>query len=73
MKGNLIWMHAKCPICKRDYIYPAGDDKPSTCGNFECIRKYLIRKEKGVMPIAERVVGKEKVGITGNTVKNKGG
>lgn len=45
---DLEWEYARCPICGLDYPYVKGSYKPKTCGNFDCVHKFLhpeIRKE----------------------------
>lgn len=34
------WLKVRCP-CGREYEYPEGGYQPKTCGQFECVQKYL--------------------------------
>lgn len=42
-KLEVVWLKANCPMCGRTYEYPEESSgyKPKTCGNFECVQKYL--------------------------------
>lgn len=38
---EIIWLKARCPICKDTYEYPEGGYKLPTCNRFECLHAYL--------------------------------
>jgi len=62
---EVIWLKARCPICRKEYEY-TPDYKPSTCGDFDCLHKFLhpeLRKEVTVY--------KDNRGRQGTKVKNK--
>ena len=42
--GKLKWLEARCPICGRRYRY-LPNYKPSTCSNYDCVHKWIHRKE----------------------------
>jgi len=39
----LNWLKAVCPVCSKEYGYFAcsPDEKPKTCGRFECLYAYI--------------------------------
>jgi len=55
MTKRLEWEEARCPVCGIRYEYIKGGYKPSTCGKFDCLYKYLHspqfkeQREKGVI------------------------
>ena len=40
MTISIKWLKAKCPICEQEYEH-TEDYKPKTCGDWDCIHKYL--------------------------------
>jgi len=40
-KLELKWIETTCPVCHRKYKYLEGGYKPSTCGEWECLHKWL--------------------------------
>jgi len=40
-KRKIEWLKAICPYCRRKYDYPKDGYKPSTCGDYNCVRKHL--------------------------------
>jgi endogenous inhibitor of DNA gyrase (YacG/DUF329 family) len=39
------WLKATCPVCGKEYEY-RSDFKPSTCGQFECLKEAF---KKGIL------------------------
>ena len=42
---KIVLIKAKCLVCGKEYDYPEGGYNPSTCGNFDCLFKYLHRPQ----------------------------
>jgi len=36
---KIEWKKASCPVCGKQYEYLREDEKPKTCGKFNCIQK----------------------------------
>jgi hypothetical protein len=45
--SKIEWAKARCPICGREYEYPANGYKPPTCSQYECVHKYLHPELRG--------------------------
>ena len=39
MRSRLHWKKATCQVCGSTYEYLREDQKPKTCGRFDCLRK----------------------------------
>ena len=39
-RQQVNWLKARC-ACGREYEYPENGYEPKTCGNFECVQRYL--------------------------------
>jgi len=35
------WKTAKCPVCEKEYFYLREDERPKTCGSFNCIQIFF--------------------------------
>ncbi len=40
---NQDWQKDMCPICNKDFVYPPDQDKPRTCGAFDCLYKLAMK------------------------------
>jgi len=38
---KINWIKTKCPICHQEFEYAKGGYEPKTCGNYDCLFKFL--------------------------------
>jgi hypothetical protein len=40
------WLKERCPVCGKQYEYPEGGYKPSTCNSFDCLHAFIHHLER---------------------------
>lgn len=43
---NITWRSVNCPVCGKLFKYPEGGYSPKTCNSFECVHKYIHRRNR---------------------------
>jgi len=43
---EIVWVEARCPVCKMKFSFIKSIYIPKTCNNYDCAREYVRHKDK---------------------------